>query len=75
MHDNGLRDMDVIFCRNVLIYFHPEEQAKVLSRFIRALRPGGYLFLGHSESVLGLTEDLKFVHQDKGTAYRKVEAA
>jgi len=75
MHDNGLREMDVIFCRNVLIYFDPEEQVKVLNRFVRALRPGGYLFLGHSESVLGLTENLKFVHQDKGTAYRKVEAA
>ena len=75
MHDNGLRDLDIIFCRNVLIYFEPEEQAKVLDRFIKALRPGGYLFLGHSESVLGLTEDLKFVHREKGTAYRKVEAA
>ena len=75
MHDNGLRDMDVIFCRNVLIYFEPEEQVKILGRFIKALKPGGYLFLGHSESVLGRTQDLKFVHQDKGTAYRKVEAA
>lgn len=75
VHDNGLRELDVIFCRNVLIYFDPNEQAKVLTRFIRALKPGGYLFLGHSESVLGLTEDLKFVHREKGTAYRKVEAA
>lgn len=75
MHDNGLRNMDVIFCRNVLIYFDTEEQAKVLERFIRALKAGGYLFLGHSESVLGLTDDLKFVHRDKGTAYRKVDAA
>lgn len=53
VHDNGLRDMDVIFCRNVLIYFDAEEQARVLNRFIRALKPGGYLFLGHSESLLG----------------------
>jgi chemotaxis protein methyltransferase CheR len=74
-HDNGLRDLDVVFCRNVLIYFDAEEQKKILDRFIRALRPGGYLFLGHSESVQGLVSDLKFVHKDKGTAYRKVLAA
>jgi chemotaxis protein methyltransferase CheR len=71
-HENGLKDLDIIFCRNVLIYFDPEEQKKVLGKFIQALRPGGFLFLGHSESVLGLTDDLEFVHQNKGTAYRKV---
>lgn len=72
-HENGLEDLDIIFCRNVLIYFEPEEQLKVLNRFIQALRPGGYLFLGHSESVLGLTDELSFVHHNKGTAYRKVQ--
>jgi len=71
-HQNGLRNLDIIFCRNVLIYFAPQEQKKVLDKFIRALEPGGYLFLGHSESVLGLTDELEFVHNNKGTAYRKV---
>ncbi len=71
-HQNGLRNLDIIFCRNVLIYFAPEEQRKVLAKFIRALEPGGYLFLGHSESVLGLSDELEFVHHNKGTAYRKV---
>jgi chemotaxis protein methyltransferase CheR len=71
-HENGLNNLDIIFCRNVLIYFAPEEQKKVLQKFIRALEPGGYLFLGHSESVLGLTDELEFVHYNKGTAYRKV---
>ena len=71
-HENGLKNLDIIFCRNVLIYFAPEEQKKVLEKFIRALEPGGYLFLGHSESVLGLTDELEFVHHNKGTAYRKV---
>jgi chemotaxis protein methyltransferase CheR len=41
---------DVIFCRNVMIYFSRESQRKVLERFIRVLRPGGLLFVGHSES-------------------------
>ena len=45
---------DVIFCRNVLIYFHRETQFQVLQRLCAHLRPGGYLFLGHSESITGL---------------------
>jgi chemotaxis protein methyltransferase CheR len=71
-NENGLRDLDVVFCRNVLIYFDPEEQQKVVAKLVRALKPGGYLFLGHSESVQGKMEDLKFVHHERGTAYRKV---
>lgn len=46
-------DMDVIFCRNVLIYFDKATQHAVLDKLCRHLRPGGYLFVGHSESVLG----------------------
>jgi chemotaxis protein methyltransferase CheR len=72
-HENGLRDLDVVFCRNVLIYFDPAEQQRVVGKLVRALRPGGYLFLGHSESVQGKFEDLRFVHHRRGTAYRKVE--
>jgi len=48
------RDMDVIFCRNVLIYFDKEAQEKVLARLCDHLRPGGYLILGHSESAAGV---------------------
>jgi len=71
-HENGLRNLDVVFCRNVLIYFDPEEQQRVVAKLVRALKPGGYLFLGHSESVQGKIEDLKFVYHGRGTAYRKV---
>lgn len=47
------RDMHVIFCRNVLIYFEKVTQQKVLAELCRHLRPGGYLFLGHSECLSG----------------------
>jgi len=47
-------DMDLIFCRNILIYFDKPTQAAVLRRLCAHLRPGGYLFLGHSESLLGV---------------------
>ncbi|MGH7035178.1 MAG: CheR family methyltransferase [Stellaceae bacterium] len=47
------RDVDVIFCRNILIYFNRQTQHDVLERLCSHLRPGGYLFLGHSESAAG----------------------
>jgi len=47
-------DMDLVFCRNILIYFDKPTQSKVLSRLCEHLRPGGYLFLGHSESIVGI---------------------
>ncbi|WP_448665117.1 CheR family methyltransferase [Sphingomonas sp. CJ20] len=46
--------MHLIFCRNVLIYFDKPTQRKVVSRLLECLAPGGYLFLGHSESVHGM---------------------
>jgi chemotaxis protein methyltransferase CheR len=48
------REMDFVFCRNILIYFDKPTQAKVLSRLCAHLRPGGYLVLGHSESLVGV---------------------
>jgi chemotaxis protein methyltransferase CheR len=47
------RDMHVIFCRNILIYFDTDIQRRVLRQLCLHLRPGGFLFLGHSESVAG----------------------
>ena len=46
--------MHLIFCRNVLIYFDKPTQRKVVSQLVDCLEPGGYLFLGHSESITGL---------------------
>lgn len=53
--------MHVIFCRNVLIYFDRETQARVLSRLCETLAPGGYLFIGHAESIAGLDLPLRSV--------------
>ncbi|MDR3535669.1 MAG: CheR family methyltransferase [Acetobacteraceae bacterium] len=64
------RDFDVIFCRNVLIYFDKPTQQAVLRRLCRHLRPGGYLFLGHSESVAGLTLPLHVVGH---TVFRRAD--
>lgn len=47
------RDVDIVLLRNVLIYFDKADQAKVINRLVGHLRPGGYLLLGHSESMIG----------------------
>ena len=50
INDFGIRDqMDIIFCRNVMIYFDKPTQDRVILKLCRQLRPGGYLFMGHSE--------------------------
>jgi len=46
--------MDVVFCRNVLIYFDKKTQENVINKFAQNMKTGGYLFLGHSESILGM---------------------
>jgi chemotaxis protein methyltransferase CheR len=56
-HDDG--EFEVIFCRNVMIYFDRPTQQQVVARLNRALRPGGYLFTGRSESLSGLALPLK----------------
>ncbi len=67
--DFGMREpMDIIFCRNVLIYFDRPTQEMILNRFFRHLRPGGYLFLGHSETLHGM--DVPLV-QVAPTIYRR----
>lgn len=60
-------DYDIIFCRNVLIYFDKMTQEKVIMKFCSHLKPGGLLFLGHSESIIGMSLPLK---QIRPTVYR-----
>jgi chemotaxis protein methyltransferase CheR len=64
---------DVIFCRNVMMYFDEAEQKRLVEKFYRCLNPHGYLFVGHAESLLGLTERFQMVHRNSGTAYQRVE--
>jgi len=60
--------LDVIFCRNVLIYFDRPTQAALMGKFFRYLRPGGYLFIGHSESLQWIEHQFTFI---KPTIYQK----
>jgi chemotaxis protein methyltransferase CheR len=60
--------LDVIFCRNVIIYFNRETQFRLIEKFCSYLKPGGYLFLGHSETIQGFTLPLERV---TSTIYRK----
>jgi chemotaxis protein methyltransferase CheR len=65
-------DLDVIFCRNVMIYFDRETQARLLRRFASVLAPGGYLFLGHTESPAGQTDAFQMVVSGRAIAYRRL---
>lgn len=70
MEDFGMdQHMDVIFCRNVIIYFDKPTQERLLNRFCKQLVKGGYLFLGHSETLNGLNVPLTPV---ASTVYRKL---
>lgn len=60
--------LDIIFCRNVMIYFDKTTQEQLVQRFSQTLKPGGYLFLGHSESLAGVSHRLTYV---KPTIYQK----
>lgn len=61
-HDHpSLGQFDLVFCRNVLIYFNRDNKAKVVERLLDRLEPGGYLFLGHAESLSGYTTRAKGV--------------
>ncbi len=60
---------DIIFCRNVIIYFDRQNQEKLLNRFYTLMSPGGYIFMGHSETLNGLTVPFTTVYP---TVYRKL---
>ena len=59
---------DVIFCRNVMIYFDNETRRKLIERYAGLLRPGGFFYLGHSESLLGQND---LFEMDSSSTYRK----
>lgn len=63
--------MDVIFCRNVIIYFDQEAKKKVIESFYKALSPGGYLLLGHSESLMNITTAFALRHLRNDLVYQR----
>lgn len=70
MHDFGFQQpLDIIFCRNVVIYFDHPTQRRLFQKLCDQIRPGGYLFTGHSESIAGMDLPLAPVVP---TVYRKV---
>ena len=71
-HENGPDALNAVFCRNVMIYFDEEEQKRLVHKFYRSLLPGGYLLLGHAESLHGWNMNFRFMYGDKGTAYKKL---
>jgi chemotaxis protein methyltransferase CheR len=68
-----MKSLDMIFCCNVLIYFDLASKQKVIQHFYNNLLPHGYLFMGHSESLYGVSEDFRLVHLPGATAYVKGE--
>jgi len=70
-HDSGQRGLDIVFCRNVIIYFDEPAQAAVINRFWEAMAPKSFLFIGHSESLFGMDTKFEFLKTEWATLYRK----
>lgn len=67
--DFGFRErMDIIFCRNVIIYFEKSLQEKILRKIVHFLKPGGFLFIGHSETLIDIDLPLRI---EAPTIYRR----
>lgn len=66
----ALGAFDIIFCRNVLIYFSSDVKQEILRKMHRQLRPGGYLLLGASESLSGMSDLYRMIHCRPGIIYQ-----
>jgi len=64
---------DVIFCRNVLMYFAPDQMRAAVARIAESLAPGGYLFLGYAETLRGVSDDFHLCHTHETFYYRRKE--
>lgn len=65
-----LGKFDVIFCRNVLIYFSPQVKSKIVNQMADCLNPGGYLFLGASESMTNLSDRFNLIRCNPGITFQ-----
>lgn len=70
-NDSGARNLDIVFCRNVLIYFDEPAQKNVIDRFWNSMAPHSYLFIGHSESLFGMETKFEFLKTDWACLYQK----
>jgi chemotaxis protein methyltransferase CheR len=68
-----MKNMDLIFCANALIYFDLASKRTVIRQIFQNLLPHGYFFLGHSESLYGVSDQFKLVHLPSATAYMKIQ--
>jgi chemotaxis protein methyltransferase CheR len=68
---NGMEKVDVLFCRNVLIYFSDEKISQAMENFHRILRRGGHLLLGHSETMTNILDKFEPVRFPETVIYRK----
>ena len=71
--DPGIPKVDIIFCRNVMIYFDKKAKMKVVKKFYDSLNPGGYFFIGHAESLYGISKEFKFKKIEGAILYKKEE--
>jgi chemotaxis protein methyltransferase CheR len=69
--ESGLRNIDILFCRNVIIYFDEAAQKALIHRFWEAMSPYSFLVLGHSESLFGMNTSFEFVKTDWSCIYKK----
>jgi chemotaxis protein methyltransferase CheR len=69
---DALGKFDVIFCRNVLIYFSIDQKADIINRFADSLNPGGFLFLGSTESLSAHSDRFEMVNSNKAIGYRLI---
>ena len=70
-NDSGLRNQDIVFCRNVIIYFDEAAQTAVINRFWDSMAAKSFLFIGHSESLFGMDTKFEFIKTQWATLYRK----
>lgn len=70
-NDSGQRGFDIVFCRNVIIYFDEAAQTAVINRFWDAMASKSFLFIGHSESLFGMDTKFEFLKTEWATLYRK----
>lgn len=71
--DMGVRNLDIVFCRNVLIYFDEAAQKNTIDNFWKAMAKHSYLFIGHSESLFGMDTKFEFLKTPWACLYQKNE--